>query len=140
MTFWLLEKTLQEHNQNLVKVLDRIREAGLKLKPKKCLVARQSVEYLGHVISDQGIQTDLKKVEAVAQYPTPRDLRSLRSFLGLTSYYRRFVVGFLKIANPLYVLTKKNVEFVWMEECDRAFHQLKELLQTSPVLCYPDFS
>lgn len=123
-------KTLQDHNQNLTKVLNWIREAGLKLKPKKCLFAQQSVEYLGHVISDQGIQTDPKKVEAVAQYPTLRDIKSLRSFMGLTSYYRRFMEGFSRIANLLYALTKKNVEFVWIEECDQAFNRLKELLKT----------
>jgi len=72
-------KTLQEHNQNLAEVLNRIQGAELKLKPKKCLVACQSVEYLRHAISDQGIQTDPKKVEAVAQYPILTDMRSLRS-------------------------------------------------------------
>ena len=132
-------RTLEEHNRNLRKVLERIREAGLKLKPKKCLFTQRSVEYLGHIVSDQGIQADPKKVLAMARYPTPGDVKALRSFLGLTSYYRRFVPGFPKIANPLYALTKKNVEFVWSEKCEKAFNQLKEHLQSAPVLCYPDF-
>ena len=121
-------------------MLDRVRVAGLRLKPKKCSIAQLSVEYLGHVVSAEGVQTDPKKLQAVAQYPTPTDLKSLRSFLGLTSYYRRFVPGFSKVANPLYTLTKKDVSFIWNPECQQAFEQLKELLRTSPVLCFPNFT
>ena len=137
LVFW---KTLEEHNRHLELMFERIRKAGLRLKPKKCRIAQLSVEYLGHIVSAAGIETDPKKVEAVAQYPTPTDLKSLCSFLGLTSYYRRFVPGFLKIASPLYALTKKDVSFVWGPECQRAFQQLKGLLRTSPVLRFPDFS
>ena len=133
-------RTLEEHNRNLGLVLDRIRVAGLRLKPKKCCIAHQSVEYLGHVVSAAGIQTDSKKVEAVAQYPEPADVKSLRSFLGITSYYRRFIPGFSKIANPLYALLKKDADFAWSIKCRQAFNRLKELLQTAPVLCFPDFS
>ena len=111
-------KTLEDHNQNLKKVLDRIRRAGLKLKPKKCRIAQTAVEYLGHVISAEGVQTDPKKLLAVQQYPTPKDLKSLRSFIGLASYYRRFVPGFSKIAGPLHVLTRKDVDFVWTPVSD----------------------
>lgn len=120
-------------------MLDRVRVAGLRLKPKKCSIAQLSVEYLGHVVSAEGVQTDPKKLQAVAQYPTPTDLKSLRSFHGLTSYYRRFVPGFSKVANPLYTLTKKDVSFIWNPECQQAFEQLKELLRASPVLCFPNF-
>ena len=133
-------RTIEEHNQRLKLVLERIRAAGLRLKPKKCRIAQLTVEYLGHVVSAAGVETDPKKVEAVVKYPTPTNLKSLRSFLGLTSYYRRFVPGFSKIACPLHALTKKDVSFVWSPECQSAFEQLKSLLQTSPILCFPDFS
>ena len=133
-------KTLCEHNTNLQRVLDRITEAGLKLKPRKCHFAQTAVEYLGHVVSEKGVQTDPRKIAAVEKYPTPRDLRTLRSFLGLTSYYRRFVPGFSKVAGPLHALTKKDVDYVWSPECEKAFQQLKELLTTAPLLSFPDFS
>ena len=126
-------RSLEEHNQRLVQVFSRIRSAGLKLKPRKCLFAQRSVEYLGHIVSAQGIQTSPTKVLAVAQYPTPTDLKKLRSFIGLASYYRRFVPGFSKIANPLYSLTKKDVNFFWSAECQRAFEHLKELLQQTSL-------
>ena len=73
-----------------------------------------------HVVSEKGVQTDPRKIAAVEKYPTPRDLRTLRSFLGLTSYYRRFVPGFSKVAGPLHALTKKDVDYVWSQECEKA--------------------
>ena len=135
----VIGKTLAEHNANLTKVLDRIQSAGLRLKPKKCQIAREEVEYLGHVVSAEGVGTDPKKLEAVRQYPTPTDVKTLRSFLGLTSYYRRFVPDFAKIAGPLHALTKKDVSFIWTETCQQSFETLKKLLTSAPVLCFPQF-
>jgi hypothetical protein len=132
-------KTMQEHNQNLVSVLTRIRRAELRLKPKKCKFAQTSVEYLGHVVSAAGVQTDPKKIQAVRQYPVPVDVKALRSFLGLASYYRRFVPSFAKVAGPLHALTKKDVPYLWSPQCQNAFEQIRELLTTTPILCYPNF-
>ena len=132
-------KTLDEHNRNLARVLTRLRQAGLKLKPKKFRFAQLSVEYLGHVVSAAGVQTDPSKLQAVRCFPRPTDVKTLRSFVGLASYYRRFVPGFSKVAGPLHALTKKDVPFVWSPECQTAFDMLKELLTTAPVLCFPDF-
>ena len=105
----VLGKTLEEHLTNLTKVFSRIRGAGLRLKPKMCDFAQESVEYLGHVVSAEGIQTDPEKLRAVNRYPTPTDVKPLRSFLGLASYYRCFVPGLSKIAAPLNALTRKDV-------------------------------
>ena len=99
-----------------------------------------SVLYLGHVVSQAGVQTDPKNVDAVSRYPTPTEVKALRSFLGLASYYRRFVPKFATVARPLHGLTKKNIVFVWSGNCERAFQRLKELLTTTPILKYPDFS
>ena len=114
-------KTFEEHNGNLARVLERFREAGLKLKPKRCKFVQSTVEYLGHIVSVAGIWTDPKKLEAVKQYPPSKDLQTLRSFLGLASYYRRFVPGFTRVAAPLHALTKKVTPFALTPECQTAF-------------------
>ena len=133
-------RTIEEHNANLAQVLERLRRAGLRLKPKKCHFALTEVEYLGHVVSAKGVRTDPKKIEAVGKFPTPQDVKALRSFLGLASYYRKFVPDFAKVAGPLHALTKKDVPFLWTEKCQEAFCELKRLLTESPLLVYPDFT
>ena len=131
--------TFQEHLNNLREVLDRLRSARLKLKPKKYNLAEQQVEYLGYVVSQDGLTADPKKVEAVQKFPVPADLKDLRSFLGLASYYRRFIPHFSAIAGPLFSLTRKDVKFEWSLDCQRALDQLKQLLTTAPVMTLPDF-
>ena len=133
-------RTFQEHLDNLREVMKRLRYAGLRLKPKKCYFAQSQVVYLGFVISNTGLSADTKKVEAVSGFPVPKDVKQLRSFLGLASYYRRFILGFSKIANPLFALTKKDVPYVWKDDCQQAFDELKDRLTKAPVLVYPDFS
>ena len=135
----VLERTFEEHLTNLSKVFARLREAKLTLKPKKCQFARRKVEYLGHIVSEEGIATDPAKLEPVQRFPKPGDVNSLRSFLGLASYYRWFIPQFSKIAAPLYFLTKTGVPFDWTESCQESFEQLKQLLTKSPVLAFPDF-
>ena len=108
--------TFEEHLDNLSSVLTRLREAGLRLKPAKCHL----VEFLGHVVSATGVAADPAKVEAVKNYPTPTDLKKLRSFLGLASYYRRFIPHFSVVAGPLHALTHKDVPFEWTAACQSA--------------------
>ena len=90
----VLGRTLDEHNTNLAQVLKRLREAGLRLKPNTCSFAMREIVYLGDVVSGEGIRTAPSKLEAVKQYLVPKDVKSLRSFLGPISYYRRFIPGF----------------------------------------------
>ena len=135
----VIGKTLEEHNVNLGKVLKCMRSAGLKLQPKKCHIAHEEVEYLGHVVSAEGVRTDPKKLRAVQQNPTPTDVKTLRSFLGLASYYRGFVPNFAKIAGPLHALTKKDMPFLWTSQCQHSFDAIKKLLTTAPVLSFPQF-
>ncbi|KAK3740332.1 hypothetical protein QZH41_000887 [Actinostola sp. cb2023] len=118
-------------------VMERLRNAGVKLNPKKCRLFQQSVYFLGHVVSADGISTDPEKNRAVMDWPVPSRASEMRSFLGLCSYYRRFIKGFADIARPLHRLTEKGREFVWTSECDVAFNQLKTTLSTAPVLAYP---
>jgi len=135
----VLGRTLEEHKQNLVEVLEQIRKAGLRLKPKKCRFAQLEVEYLGHVVSREGVRADPRKMEAIEKFPVPTHLKALRSFLGLASYYRRFIPNFSRIAGPLHSLTKKNTPFVWTPQCQLAFDSLITSLTSSPLLAYPNF-
>ncbi|KAJ0050423.1 hypothetical protein NL108_003631 [Boleophthalmus pectinirostris] len=123
---------------SLRQVLDRISAAGLKLHPDKCCFMRRELEFLGHRIGGEGISTLEEKVQAVRDWPTPTSLRELKSFIGLASYYRRFVRGFSCIAAPLFCLQRKDSDFVWTPECDQAFVTLKKALTESPTLTPPD--
>ena len=98
------------------------------------LLFRPKVKYLGHVVSSQGIETDPDKISAVRDWPTPQNLTDVRSFVGLCSYYRRFIPDFATIAKPLLVLTEKNVPFKWGTEQENSWLKLKEKLITSPIL------
>ena len=102
-------KDFTETMQNLELVFKRLEKAHLKLKPKKCRVFQTEVEYLGHIVSEKGIQTDPKKVNVVAEWPIPQNVRDVRSFLGLASYYRKFIPDFSTIANSLTQLTQQDV-------------------------------
>ena len=107
----IFSRTLEEHITHLQRVLGRIRQAGLKLKPQKCNFVQEQVLCLGHVVSRRGIAPDPSKVEAVKRWPRPRDVPGVRAFLGFASYYRKFVPGFSKIAGPLHALTRQGVPF-----------------------------
>jgi len=109
----------------------------LRLKASKCHLFQRQVTFLGHVVSEQGIECDPDKTETVATWPRPSNVSDVRAFCGLASYYRTFVEGFAKIAHPLHDLTKKNATFEWTEECERAFVELKRRLTSTPVLTAP---
>ena len=101
--------------EHLREVFRRVRAANLKLKPSKCDLFRKKISYLGHIIGGEGVQTDPKKVKAVKEWPIPIYLTDVRGFIGLCSYYRRFVKDFATIAAPLHELLKKDTEFAWTE-------------------------
>jgi len=128
---------LDTHLERLTQVLDRLAEANLKLKPSKCFLLQRRVLFLGHIVSGEGVETDPAKIEAVQDWPTPKKLREVRGFLGLCSYYRKFVPDFAQIARPLHDLTKKEVKFTWTDECEQAFQKLKKKLTEAPILALP---
>lgn len=134
----VMGRNFTEHVSNLRKVFTRIREANLKLSPKKCTFFKEEVAYLGHIISSNGVRTDPEKIKAVQEWPIPANKTDVRSFLGLCAYYRRFVKNFSDIAKPLHRLTEDKRIFAWDSECDQAFIRLKEHLCTSPILGYPN--
>lgn len=123
---------------NLQVVLSRISGAGLKLHPEKCKLLKREVSFLGHRVSQAGIMTENDKIAAVRDWPPPSSLRQLRAFLGLASYYRRFVAGFATIASPLHLLTRKGSPFKWGPDQETAFNTLKQALCQSPILVAPD--
>ena len=98
---------------------------------------QSEVAYLGHIVSQQGIQTDPKKVEAIKNWPTPKDAKDVRSFLGIASYYRKFIPHFTTIASCLTRLTEKDVKFQWGDEEIKSFEKLKQYLTSAPILSYP---
>ena len=123
--------------ERLTRVFDRLRQAGLKLKPSKCHLFQDQVEFLGHLVSKEGVSTCPEKIAAVQDWPVPTTVKEVRSFLGLCSYYRRFVQGFAQIARPLNALVKKDQKFQWTAQCHEAFNTLKQSLVSAPVLAYP---
>lgn len=115
-------------------VLDKLRCAKLTLKPSKCSFGTRRIEFLGFVVENGQIQPGLEKTRAIAEYPAPEDVRSLRRFLGLTGFFRRFVDGYAKVAEPLSRLTRKDTVFNWSTEQEGAFKTLKHCLTSAPIL------
>jgi transposase InsO family protein len=131
--------TLQEHNERLIEIFDRLRVYSLRLQPDKCEFLRKEVCYLGHKITPEGVKPDEGKVIAVKNFPVPSNTKQLKAFLGLAGYYRRFVPNFSKIAKPLHKLTCKNTPYIWGNDQKEAFETLKTILCNQPLLQYPDF-
>ena len=134
----VFSKNFQSHLERLEEVFQRFRAARLKLKPGKCQLFQKEVSYLGHVVSQDGVATDPEKVEAVRNWPSPKCVQEVRSFLGFVGYYRRFCPDFATISRPLNLLTSKESSFKWDEEEETAFQTLKRLLTEAPILTYPD--
>lgn len=130
-------KTFTETLNNLTLVFDRFRKAKLKLKPKKCAFFRDEIKYLGHIVSEHGVQCDPAKISAIKNWPKPTNVSDIKSFLGIASYYRNFILNFSNIAFPLTQLTRKNQKFQWSESCEKAFSKLRDALISAPILSYP---
>ncbi len=131
--------TFEQHLERLERVFERLDKVGLRLKAKKSVFFTSSIEYLGHHITRDGIQPSETKVKALMKMPPPTDLTQLRSFVGLCSYFRKFIKGYTEKAKPLTDLTKKNCVFSWDEMQQTAFVELKNALAEAPMLAHPDF-
>ena len=136
----IASKSVESHLQTLRSVLQRLHEAGLRVKLSKCEFLKSRITFLGHVVDSEGIHTMDDKVSAVKNFPQPRTIENVRSFLGLAGYYRPFIKDFAKIASPLNQLLKKDVSFHWSAAQERSFQDLKTALTQAPVLAFPDFS
>ena len=122
---------------NLKIVFQHLRQAGLRLKPKKCRWFSRSTKFLDHAVSGDGVSPDPEKMEAVQTWSVPQNVTDLRSFLDFSSYYRKFIPNFLKIACPLIKLTQKGNKFDWTPDCQKAFKDLQRCVTQSPILGYP---
>ena len=136
----VFSSNFEQHLRHLDIVFERLRSAKLRIKPSKCSFAADKVKYLGHVITKTGVTVEEGKVTAVRDFPTPTDEQQIRSFLGLCSYYRRFVKNFAHISAPLSALLKKDSDFIWTEQCNTAFESLKNHLTNTLVLAFPVMS
>ena len=133
----IYSKTLEEQEEHLRKALERLRREKLYAKLKKCEFWLDSVSFLGHVISGEKVVVDPEKVKAVVEWIRPTNVFEIQSFLGLDGYYRHFIKIFSKLSGPLTALTRKNARFVWTDECEQCFQELKRRLLTTPVLALP---
>ena len=136
----IYSETYEEHLQHLREVLKRVKKANLRLNKKKCEFVKREIEYLGYIISIDGIRPNEKKVEAIKNYPEPKNKKELASYLGIVSYYRQYVPNFAEKAHPLTALTKKNAKWKWDAAERDAFICTKSYLITNPILGFPDFT
>ena len=135
----IFSDTFQQHLDNLKLVFDRFRAANLKLKPKKCEFGKRKIQFLGHLVSEEGVEPLPDTCKAVQNFPRPTNVKQVRSFLGLSGFYRKYIEHYSKIATPLTNLTKKNVPFQWDELCQTVFELLKSALSSPPILAYPRY-
>jgi transposase InsO family protein len=132
----IFSKTIDEHKRHVRLVLERLRDNGLFAKPEKCAFHQDEVEYLGLIVSPSGIKMDPKKVSAVLDWPEPSSVHDIQVFLGFSNFYRRFIRGYSKIANPLTRLLQKGRTFTFDEPARQAFRQLKSAFTMAPVLAH----
>ena len=134
----IFSKTEEDHLQHLEEIFVRLCKFGLKMKREKCSFFKKHIQYLGHLVSEDGFEPLPEKLESIRKMPAPRTAKEVKQFLGLIGYYRKFVPRFADILRPLTKLTRHNVVFEWTEQCSKAFNHLRELLMEYPILRYPD--
>ena len=142
----IFSKDLASHLERLEAVLQKVEEAGLKLKPSKCELFQWQIAYQGHMISTQGVATDEGTIKAIKKWPTPTNVTEVQSFLWFTGYCHLFITEFMQVTWPPHKLSlgenagKKKAAIQWNSKCQQAFDDLKRLCTTMPILTYADFS
>lgn len=131
--------SLEEHLQNIKLIFQRLRDTNLKVQVDKCEFLRKEIDFLGHLVTQEGIKPNPKKLKAITNYPLPKTTKQIKSFLGITGFYRKFIKNYAHIAKPLTNCLKKGNKIQHTEEFLNAFNTLKSLLTNPPILAYPDF-
>jgi hypothetical protein len=134
----IYSKNREEHEEYLQLVLQVLREHQLYAKFSKCDFFQKQIHYLGHVLSEEGVAVDPNKIRSIMEWPTPKDVSDIRSFMGLAGYYRRFIKEFSKIGCPITALQRKGTKFPWTQQCEERFQTLKYLLTHAPMLKIAD--
>lgn len=135
----IYSKTWEEHLAHVEEVLKRLRKAGLMINPDKCYFTTKELEFLGYIVDRNGVKPDPAKIKKVQEYSWLKSISEVHRFMGLASYYRKFIKNFSGIAKSLFELTQKDIGFNWNEECEKSFTTLKEKLTTALILKYPDY-
>lgn len=140
VTTYTNQKDPRQHLSDLAKTFERMSKHGIVLNPKKCHFFKEEILFLGYVVTRHAIKPNPATIEKVKNFPLPTSIKEVRSFLGLASYYRRFINDFAKIARPLHELLKSTKRLTWNDEATKAFHTLKQKLVSEPILRKPDFN
>lgn len=135
-----ISRDFEHHLKLLESIMSRLELAGLTINFEKCRFCRKELKYLGYIVNEFGLQVDPEKVRAIAEFRRPKDAKGVKRFVGMASWYRRFIVHFATIMAPLNRLTSKSVQFRWTDDCERGFLKVKEDLMSAPILTCPDFS
>ncbi|VDP49783.1 unnamed protein product [Heligmosomoides polygyrus] len=133
----ITSETADEHLHDIDEVLGKKQDIGMKLKGPKCEFARKEIKFLGFILSKDGIRPNPEKTRAIDAFPTPRTTTDIKAFIGMYSFFRRFIHNFASIAAPLTALTKKDTPFEWTKECENAMNNLKKALTSAPILGAP---
>lgn len=131
-------KTIDEHTKILYKILNCLRSNNLKIKIQKTRLFCREIKYLSHIINENGVKPDKSNIEAIVNFPRPKNADEVLRFVNMGNYYRKYVKDFAKIATPLIRLSRKGVTFVWSNECQKSFESLKQILSSAPVLAFAD--
>ena len=134
----VFSKSEDEHLQHLEEIFKRLRHFDLKMKRQKSAFFKKHIQYLGHLVSEQGFEPLPEKLEAIRTMPHPKTAKEVKQFLGLIGYYRKFIPRFSDLSRPLTRLSRHDAKFEWTPQCQKSFDHLRELLMQYPILRYPD--
>ena len=135
----IFSETFEQHMQDLQEMFSRFSQAGFKLSPQKCKFAQCKCLFLGSEISSAGIHVPEDRLTAVSEYPKPKNAKALKRYLGLMNWFKKFILKYSAVANPLYKLLRKDTKFSWQEEHQNTFQKLKDLLLSSEELAFPRY-